>query len=53
MPLADLFIAGAVLQLVCLKKHIVAGIALDAFAQKHPEITRSVNHSVVPSGLRP
>ena len=50
---ADLFIAGAVLQLVCLKKHIVAGIALDAFAQKHPEITRSVNHSVVPSGLRP
>jgi len=36
----DLFIAGAVLQLVCLKKHIVAAIALDAFAQKHPEITR-------------
>jgi len=35
----DLFIAGAVLQLVCVKKRIVAAIALDAFAQKHPEIT--------------
>ncbi len=36
----DLFIAGTVLQLLCLRKHIVAAIALKAYAERHPAIRR-------------
>jgi hypothetical protein len=36
----DLFITGTVLQLICLRKHIVAATALKAYAEKHPGIKK-------------
>ena len=36
----DLFIACTVLQLVVLRKHIVAARALQAYAEKHPQIKK-------------
>ena len=36
----DLFIVGTVLQYLCLKKHIVAAIALKAYTDSHPDIRK-------------
>ncbi len=36
----DLFVVGTVLQLLCLKKHIVAAGTLKAYTEKHPSIRR-------------
>ena len=32
----DLFIAGTVLQFLCLRKHVPAAVALKAYADNHP-----------------
>ena len=36
----DIFIVSTVLQLICLKKHIVAAIALRSYTERHPSIKR-------------
>lgn len=36
----DLFVAGTVLQLLCLRKHIVAAVTLKVYTEKHPSIKR-------------
>ena len=36
----DLFIASTVLQLICLRKHIVAALTLQAYTEKHPSIQK-------------
>ena len=36
----DLFCAGTVLQLICLKQHVPASLTLEAYTKKHPSIKR-------------